>query len=168
MLAWQQGTDPEPKGQGSRWPCPDLSLTSRGGPTEASLGLHLVGGGRPQENPAGPGPPRPVLRGHLRGIREGVRGSDTGFAPTCPVIPQALFQSPHAFADKSSSFPFSSSTSSFCSTQRLRPARRDPAPQQAEGVRLGPRSGDGETGDQSPSLSRAVLRQVGQDLVDKQ
>lgn len=57
--------------------------------------------------------------------------------PHLPCHPTGPFPVPPTFPDRSSSSPFSSS-SSFCCTHRLRPAQRSPGPEQAGGVRLGP------------------------------
>lgn len=68
----------------------DLSLTS-GRTHRGILGRPLVGEAEPRK-PSGPGPPRPILRGH-RGMREG-QGPRTLALPHLPVLPEALFQSP--------------------------------------------------------------------------
>lgn len=101
----------------------------------------LVGGGRARENPAGPGHPRPILRGTPRGMRG--PGLGHWLCPTCPVIPQASSSPPH-LPRQELIFPFSSS--SFCCTHRLRPAQRSPGPEQAGGEAQAC-SGAGEAGD---------------------
>ena len=87
-----------------------------------------------------PGPSSGDTEGNERG-----RGLGHWLCPTCPVLPQALFESPPTFPDRSSSSPFSSS-SSFCSTQ-AEAGSTQPWTRAGRRGEARARSGAGEAGD---------------------
>lgn len=78
-----------------------------------------------------PGPSSGDTEGNERG-----RGLGHWLCPTCPVLPQALFQSPPP-SQTGAHLPLSPPALP-SALLRLRPARRSPGPEQAGGVRLGP------------------------------
>ena len=78
-----------------------------------------------------PGPSSGDTEGNERG-----RGLGHWLCPTCPVLPQALFESPPP-SQTGAHLPLSPPALP-SALLRLRPARRSPGPEQAGGVRLGP------------------------------
>ena len=78
-----------------------------------------------------PGPSSGDTEGNERG-----RGLGHWLCPTCPVLPQALFESPPP-SQTGAHLPLSPPALP-SALLRLRPARRSPGPEQAGGVRLRP------------------------------